>query len=541
MDIVTYILCKKFSQGYTESAIAAIAKGMTYKGAVGSFADLPLSGNTKGDLYIASDTTKEYVWSSDSDSGTADDWQELGAVDLSKFYTKDEINTLLAKKTSRTYVDAELAKKQNALQEGANIKIEGNVISALISRGLTGPIGPTGAAGAVGPTGKTGAAGPTGKTGATGPTGATGAAGPTGKTGAVGPTGVAGKDGLTTKISLNGQTYEQVDGVITLPELDTTIGKDFTTNITVGYMKSGTVISSDMSLKDILYNILYKAPVKVTSVTLNKSTTRLAIGATETLTATVLPSDADNKSVTWSSSNTAVATVSSSGKITAKSAGTAIITVTTVDQGKTATCSIEAYVVNVESIAVSKSSATITVGNTETLTVAFTPANATNKSIVWTSSDETVATVSNGVITAVGAGNATITATSVDGNKTSTCAVTIEAAPVVDHIYVGASTAVPSSVAGLNDSGVSGDDIVGTHVFTILCGTGAPDYDSQYTVIACPKAYKLTDWMNDATGISYWENVHLVETDDYNIYYKTPVCYDEDLGGEAHRFIFTEA
>ncbi len=82
-------------------------------------------------------------------------------------------------------------------------------------QGLTGPTGETGA---IGPTGLTGAVGPTGPQGLTGPTGATGAVGPTGATGATGPTGA---DGLTTQIELNGVTYTQSGGLITLPDLST--------------------------------------------------------------------------------------------------------------------------------------------------------------------------------------------------------------------------------------------------------------------------------------------------------------------------------
>jgi uncharacterized protein YjdB len=81
-------------------------------------------------------------------------------------------------------------------------------------------------------------------------------------------------------------------------------------------------------------------PVAVTGVTLNKSTTSIAVGATETLVATVAPSNATNKSVTWASSDTAVATVDAAGKVTAKAAGTATITVTTADGSKTATCAV---------------------------------------------------------------------------------------------------------------------------------------------------------------------------------------------------------
>ena len=82
------------------------------------------------------------------------------------------------------------------------------------------------------------------------------------------------------------------------------------------------------------------ASVSVTGVSLNKNSTSIEVGSTETLTATVAPSNASNKAVTWSSGNTSVATVNSSGVVTAVSGGTAVITVTTSDGGYTATCTV---------------------------------------------------------------------------------------------------------------------------------------------------------------------------------------------------------
>ena len=89
-----------------------------------------------------------------------------------------------------------------------------------------------------------------------------------------------------------------------------------------------------------LYAVWKSNVVSVTGVTLNKTSLTLNKGASETLTATVSPSNATNKSVTWSSSNTSVATVDSNGKVTAVSAGTATVTVKTNDGGKTATCAV---------------------------------------------------------------------------------------------------------------------------------------------------------------------------------------------------------
>lgn len=175
-------------------------------------------------------------------------------------------------------------------------------------------------------------------------------------------------------------------------------------------------------------------PVAVTGVSLNKNATTIAIGANETLTATITPANADNQTVTWSSNNTAVATVNQTGKVTGVSAGTATITVTTQDGNKTATCTVtvpdpSADPVAVTGVSLNKTSTSLTVGATETLTATVAPANATNQAITWSSNNTAVASVDqNGKVTAVAAGTATITVTTQDGNKTATCTVTVSAA-----------------------------------------------------------------------------------------------------------------
>ena len=173
--------------------------------------------------------------------------------------------------------------------------------------------------------------------------------------------------------------------------------------------------------------------ISVSSVNLNKTSHTLAKGESASLVATVYPSNATNKSVTWSSSNTSVATVSSSGIVTAKSVGLANITVTTNDGGKKATClvTVQAGAVAVTGVTLDESSLLLIEGDTFTLTETVTPSNATNKSVNWSSSNTSVATVSSvGVVTAKSAGSATITVKTIDGEKTATCVVTVKAKTV---------------------------------------------------------------------------------------------------------------
>ena len=173
--------------------------------------------------------------------------------------------------------------------------------------------------------------------------------------------------------------------------------------------------------------------VNVTEVTLDKTELTLTEGETETLTATVKPDNADNRKVTWSSDKTDVATVGGDGKVTAVKAGEAVVTVTTEDGGKTATCkvTVRAKAVNVTEVSLDKTELTLTEGETETLTATVKPDNADNRKVKWSSDKTDVATVGgDGRVTAVKAGEATVTVTTEDGGKTATCKVTVKAKTV---------------------------------------------------------------------------------------------------------------
>jgi putative hemolysin len=167
--------------------------------------------------------------------------------------------------------------------------------------------------------------------------------------------------------------------------------------------------------------------VKVTGVTLNKNTLSLTVGGSETLTPAIQPSNATNKNVSWNSSNTTVATINN-GTVNALAAGTATITVTTQDGGKTAQCTVTVTSgtgTAVTGVTLNKNTLSLTVGGSETLTPAIQPSNATNKNVSWNSSNTTVATVNNGTVSALAAGTATITVTTADGGKTAVCTVTV--------------------------------------------------------------------------------------------------------------------
>ena len=171
--------------------------------------------------------------------------------------------------------------------------------------------------------------------------------------------------------------------------------------------------------------------IAVTGVTVSPATATLSVGATQQLTPTVAPANATNKTVSYSSNNTGVATVNGSGLVTAIASGTATITVTTQDGAKTATAVITVNTSNVAvtSVSLSPASATLSVGATQQLTPTVLPSNATNKTVSYASNNTGVATVNaSGLVTAVSNGTATITVTTADGNKTSTAAITVSTA-----------------------------------------------------------------------------------------------------------------
>ena len=169
-------------------------------------------------------------------------------------------------------------------------------------------------------------------------------------------------------------------------------------------------------------------PTLSTSIALNQTTATLKATETLTLVATVLPENATDKSVTWKSSNEAVATVDANGLVTAIGVGETTITATTTDGSNlTASCKVTVVPTLAESITLDKTEIRLEATETATLVATVLPELTTDKSIEWSSSDETVAEVDeNGVVTAITLGEATITATTTDGSDLSaSCNVTV--------------------------------------------------------------------------------------------------------------------
>ena len=170
-------------------------------------------------------------------------------------------------------------------------------------------------------------------------------------------------------------------------------------------------------------------------VTLDRTELSMKVGDSPvTLVAKVTPASTSDKSVTWRSSNEKVATVDSNGKVTPIGNGEA--TITAEANGYTATCTVKVTTA-VSGITLDKSELSMKVGdNPVTLVAKVTPDDATDKTVTWRSSNEKVATVdANGKVTAVGNGEATITATA--GGKTATCKLSVGYGVALSKATVG--------------------------------------------------------------------------------------------------------
>lgn len=207
-------------------------------------------------------------------------------------------------------------------------------------------------------------------------------------------------------------------------------------------------------------------------ISLNKEELVLEVGASERLVASFNPPEAPNKAHSWTSSAANIASVDETGMVTAVSTGTAVITAQALDGGKKALCNVQVVmeVIHVMGLSLNITRKDIAVGEQVQLVATVNPENATDKTVVWTSTDDGVATVDGtGRVTGIAAGTATITATSNDGNKKAACQLTVSER--------GATISAPEvSDVTSNTAHVSGNiTAVGAELQEVgLCYGGSP-------------------------------------------------------------------
>lgn len=258
----------------------------------------------------------------------------------------------------------------------------------------------------------------------------------------------------------------------------------------------------------------FKVTVKssVTGVSLDRSSMSLVKGSTQTLTATVSPADASNKSVTWTSSYPAIASVDDKGKVTALYPGRTVITATTVEGEKKAVCEVTVLPPPVSSVSLDREEARLTVGENLGLAATVLPADTADKTVAWRSSNESVATVdSGGTVRGISMGSAMITVTTNSGNKTAICDVIVTSVSSANTITYSKGDDGTVTVTGTegDDTGdmvipgtIRGDDVT-------AIGNGAFKGCGAFTgslVIPAGITYIGTDAFDGMYGISRIEN-----------------------------------
>jgi uncharacterized protein YjdB len=248
---------------------------------------------------------------------------------------------------------------------------------------------------------------------------------------------------------------------------NTTVATISNGTVTAAGGGTATITATSTSNNTISANVTVNVIIPVTGLALDKTTMDLNKEGTDTLSVTYTPTNTTQQGVIWSSSNTAVATVSN-GTVTATGGGNATITATsTADNTKTANC-VVTVTVPVAGISLLPG-LTMGVGSAYPFTVSYTPSDTIQTGISWSSSNTDVATVSDGIVTAAAVGNATITATStVDGTISASCNVTVQAS------FSGAVVTIVFE--GLEDETITLDTTNGSYPVVITAPDGFDRY-----------------------------------------------------------------
>ena len=272
-----------------------------------------------------------------------------------------------------------------------------------------------------------------------------------------------------------------------------------------------------------------KVTSKIESISLNKSNITLSKGTSETLKATINPSDTtDDKTLKWTSSNPNIATVDENGKVKAVGGGDTTITVKS-KNGKEASCEVK-VTSKIESISLNKSNITLSKGTSETLKATINPSDATDdKTLTWKSEDENIAKVDgNGKVTGVGTGTTNITVTTSNG-KSATCKVTVvRQTPSVNYSTHVQDIGWQGYVKGGSTAGTTGQskrlEAIRIKLSNNTSYKGTIQYQTHIQDIGW-QGWKMNDEMSGTSGQSKrLEAIRIKLTDElaenYDIYYR---------------------
>jgi len=272
--------------------------------------------------------------------------------------------------------------------------------------------------------------------------------------------------GATIRYTTDGTTPTETSSVYSTP-----IAVSSTSTIKAIAYKDGLTASAVVSAT---YTI--NVPIAVTGVSLNKNTSSIAVGANETLVAIITPSNATNKNVNWTSSNTAVATVDSTGKVVGVTAGTATITVTTAEGNKTATCQVTVTAAPVSDTIGQFNASFSLSGTTLTVTLVPTVSSATANNLWYTDIANPTALAQAKAGYSTGAKNSS-------GNYVVTIPNASIGANGLINLYLSTNTGDTGWKAFNVSTPVQ--DTVATPVFSVAQGTYA---DAQQVAITCATA-----------------------------------------------------
>ncbi len=246
---------------------------------------------------------------------------------------------------------------------------------------------------------------------------------------------IGGATQLTANVLPENATNKNVTWISSDTNIATVDADGNVTAVTEGEVSITATAAENDQISGIAVITIQASVVEVSEVKVTPETVTLAIGEATQLTANVLPENATNKNVIWSSSDTNIATVDADGNVSAVTEGTISITATSEENDQISslsTITVETSIIEVTHVAVTPNTLSIAVGDSKLLETIITPSNATNKNVIWTSSNTNIATVdADGNVTAVNEGIVSITATSEENNQlTDASEVTIVAQAV---------------------------------------------------------------------------------------------------------------
>ena len=236
------------------------------------------------------------------------------------------------------------------------------------------------------------------------------------------------KVGESTTLTATVSPSNAYDKTVTWSTGNSSVATVSNGTVTAKSAGTATITAKTVNGKTATCTVTVSNVIQPTGITLSTNSISMLVGESKDIRCTVSPSTATDKSVSWSSSNTSVATVaynSSVCTVKAKAVGSTTITART-SNGKTATCTVTVTaVIQPTGVSINKSSVSLKVGESTSLTATVSPSNATNKNVTWSSSNTSVATVnSSGIVAAVSKGKTTITVSTSNG-KTASCAITV--------------------------------------------------------------------------------------------------------------------